>query len=79
MTSFSKIQKVTILALVLALLFNPMSYEILKDYIEWGFNIIALISTAWCMGFLLYKALKPEKINIPKKGVNKTSPKYLED
>lgn len=54
-------------ALILALLFNPMSYQILKDYIEVFFNVIAGVSTVWVLGFLLYKVLKPERVNVKPK------------
>jgi len=77
---FTKLQFITMGALILALFFNPMSYEILKNYIEWGFNIIALVCTVWVVGFLLYKVLKPEQVNIKpksKKSVVK-SKEYLD-
>lgn len=78
---FTKVQLITMLALILALFFNPMSYEILKDYIEWGFNIIAILATAWVLGFLLYKVLKPEKVNLPKKTKKSVvkSKEYIDD
>lgn len=74
---FSKLQLITMGALILALLFNPMSYQILKDYIEVFFNVIAGVSTVWVLGFLLWKVLRPEQVNIPKKA-KKTTPKFLD-
>lgn len=71
MSRYSKWQKLAILAAIIGMLFNPMSYEILKDYIEWGFNILALACLAYACGFFLVKALTPEKVNIPKKNKKK--------
>lgn len=77
MVKFSKIQFITMGALVAAGIFNPMSYEILKDYIEIFFNVIAGVSTLWVLGFLLWKVLRPEQVTIPKKA-KKTTPKFIE-
>lgn len=78
MTHFTKTQKITMVALITFGVFNPMSYQILKDYIELVFNGIAILSIIWVLGFLLYKVLKPENVNIPKEAKN-TTPKYIEE
>ena len=54
-------------ALVIALLFNPMSYQILKDYIELVFTWTAIVAGMWCAGFLLYNTFKVGKVTVPKK------------
>jgi hypothetical protein len=77
MARFNKYQIITMIALVTAGLFNPLSYEILKDYIELVFTTISLIAAAWCVGFLLYKVLKPEVVNTTPKKTKKTE-KYIE-
>jgi len=77
MVRFNKLQLITMVAIILAMLFNPGSYQILKDYIEIFFNVIAGVSTLWVLGFLLWKVLRPEQVNIPKKA-KKTTPKYLD-
>ena len=78
MVRFNKTQLVTMVAIILAMLFNPGSYQILKDYIEIFFNVIAGVSTLWIIGFLMWKVLRPEQVNIPKKK-KKSQPVFLED
>ena len=68
MTNFTNTQKVTMTAIVLALLFNPMTVQVLDNYFKWAYTGISLVATAWVIGFLLYKVLKPEQVKIPKKG-----------
>ena len=65
--NFSKGQKVTIVAIICGLLFNPMSVEILEQYFKLAYTGISVVSTVWVVGYLLKKVLTPEKINIPKK------------
>ena len=77
---FSKIQLVTMLALVGALLFNPMVVEILDDYFKMAYTVISIVCTVWVLGYLLKKVLTPEKVNIPKKSKKQkvSSKEYLE-
>lgn len=77
MPRFNRYQIITMVALVCALLFNPMSVEILDDYFKWAYTIISLVCTMWVLGYLLKKVLTPEKVNIPKKA-KKTTPKFIE-
>lgn len=79
--NFTKIQKLTMLALVLALLFNPMVVEILQDYFKWAYTGISVLCTIWVLGFLLYKVFKPEQVTIPKKNKKSVvkSKEYLAD
>lgn len=64
---FSKTQYITMGAIIVALLFNPMSVEILDAYFKWAYTIISIAATIWVIGYLLKKVLTPEKIKIPKK------------
>ncbi len=78
MTHFNKYQKITMGALIGALLFNPMVVEILDEYFKWGYTVISLACTAWVLGYLLKKVLTPEKVNIPKKK-KKSSPVFIDE
>ena len=77
MTRFSKWQIAAMIALPLAITTNPLTVEIFLEWYKWLFTSISIITTAYLFGFLLYKVLKPEKINIPKKGKNKPQ-KYID-
>lgn len=66
-TNFSKYQKVTMFALVGAILFNPMAVQILDEYFKTGYTVISIACTVWVLGYLLKKVLTPEKVNLPKK------------
>jgi hypothetical protein len=77
MARFNKYQVITMIALILALFFNPMAYQVLKDYIEMFFTGISVVATLWVIGYLLKKVLTPEQVNIPKKA-KKTTPKFIE-
>lgn len=67
MTNFTKYQKITMAALVGAILFNPMAIEILNEYFKIAYTVISVACTVWVLGFLLYKVLKPEQVKVPKK------------
>lgn len=67
MTRFNKYQKITMGALVGALLFNPMVVEILDDYFKWAYTIISIACTVWVSGYLLKKVLTPEQVQVPSK------------
>lgn len=65
--NFGKGQKITILAIIFTLMFNPMSVEILEEYFKLAYTGMFLMSALWVIGYLLKKVLTPEKVNIPKK------------
>lgn len=67
MTNFSKWQVMAMIALPLALTTNPMLVEIFWEWYKLLFTGIFIITTAYLVVFLLYKVLKPEKLNIPSK------------
>lgn len=67
MTQFTKYQKITMAALVGALLFNPMVIEILDQYFKIAYTALSVACTVWVLSFLLYKVLKPEQVKVPKK------------
>lgn len=54
-------------ALIGAGLFNPMSIEILDQYFKWVYSGIAVVCAAWIVGFILYSAFRPTKLQIPSK------------
>lgn len=67
MTRFNKYQKITMAALICAILFNPMSVAILDEYFKWAYTGISVLCTLWVLGYLLKKVFTPEKVNVPKK------------
>lgn len=67
MINFNKIQRITIIAIVLALLFNPFVVAVLEQYFEMAYTGISVVSTMWVAGYLLVKVLTPQKVNVPKK------------
>lgn len=67
MTNFNKYQKITMGALVAALLFNPMVVEILDEYFKWAYSAISIAATVWCVGFLLFCTFKSGQVKTPKK------------
>ncbi len=77
MTRFSKWQIAAMAALPLALTTNPLTVEIFWQYYEWAFTGISVLATAYLLGFLMYKVLKPEKVNIPSKP-KKSKPKFID-
>ena len=78
-TRFGKYQIITMIALVTALLFNPMVVEILDEYFKWGYTVISVVSTVWVLGYLLKKVLTPEPTNYTPKKKTKSQPVFLED
>lgn len=64
---FKKVQLLTMGALVGTGLFNPMSVEVLEDYFKLVYMGVFILCAGWVMGFILYKAFKPEAIKIPAK------------
>jgi small neutral amino acid transporter SnatA (MarC family) len=66
MTRFTRVQKVTMAALIIALLFNPLSFEVLLEYFRWSTTALSIAASAWVIGFLLYKVFRPEKVNTKK-------------
>jgi hypothetical protein len=68
------------IALILALFFNPLAYQVLKDYIEMFFTSISVVATLWVVGYLLKKVLTPEPVNYKPKGKQKVKSKeYISD
>ncbi len=69
MIRFNKGQKIAMVALPLAILFNPLTVEIYFDYFKMAFFVISLVSTAYVVGFMLYHMLwvKRERVHIPAK------------
>jgi len=65
MKRFNKLQVITMGALILGLLFNPMSVEILDNYFKWAYTIISVLCAAWVAGFILYSVFRTEKTKIP--------------
>lgn len=78
MTRFTKVQKVTMVALIVALLLNPLSFEVLLEYFRMASTGLSLLATAWVVGFLGYKVFRPERVNIPKKSTKKSTTKFIE-
>ena len=64
---FSKVQLVTVGAIIGIGLFNPMSVAVLRDYFEWFYTGVFVLCSVWVVGFLLKKVLTPERVNIPTK------------
>lgn len=64
---FSKVQWITIGAIIGFGLLNPFSVEVLDEYFKLFYTGVFLACAVWIVGFLLVKVLRPEPINIPKK------------
>ncbi len=70
--NFKRTQKVTMGALVAMGLFNPMSIQVLDEYFKLFYTGVFLVSSVWVVLFVLWGALKPQKVNIPTKGKKTT-------
>lgn len=66
-TNFNKAQKVTIGAVIGIGLLNPFSVAVLDTYFKLAYTAIFIVCAVWVSGFVLYKALKPEAVKLPKK------------
>ncbi len=77
-TNFTKGQKITMVAVIGVGLFNPMSIVVLQPYFLQFYTGVFLLCSAWVTGFLLVKALKPEKVNVPKKTAHTKKQVYQE-
>lgn len=73
----NKTQKVTILALVGMGLFNPFTVEVLEDWFKLVYTGLFVGCALWVMGYVLWKALKPEKTNVPVKTAKTRTQKYV--
>lgn len=78
MTRFTKYQLITMGALVGMLLFNPLVVEVFEEYFKLVYTGISLVCTVWVVVFLLYKVMKPEKVNYTPKKKSKSQPKFIE-
>lgn len=67
MIHFTKVQKITMVAIVGSGLFNPLVVVMFEDYFKMAYIGIFFISCAWLMSFILYKTFKTEPNNIPTK------------
>lgn len=67
MIHFTKVQKITMLAMIGFGLLNPLSVAVLEDYFKMAYMGLFLICSGWLVGFLLYKTFKVEALNIPTK------------
>lgn len=78
MTRFSKWQKLAMVCLPLAIMLNPLTVQIYLEYVIWFLNGVSILATGYLLGFMLYKVLKPEKVNIPPKGKKTKAQKYID-
>lgn len=69
---FSKVQWVTIGAIIGFGLLNPFSVEVLDEYFKLFYTGVFLACAVWIAGFLLYKVLRPEQVHIPSKNAKTT-------
>lgn len=68
MTHFNKVQRVTIGAVIGLGLLNPFSVAVLDEYFKLFYTAVFVLCAVWVASFVLYKALKPEAVRMPKKG-----------
>ena len=67
MIHFTKVQKITMVAMVGSGIFNPLVVAMFEDYFKMAYVGLFLICSGWLMGFMLYKTFKIEPNNIPTK------------
>jgi hypothetical protein len=67
MIHFTKVQKITMVAMVGSGIFNPLVVAMFEDYFKMAYVGLFLICSGWLMGFLLYKTFKVEALKIPNK------------
>lgn len=67
MIRFTKVQKITMVAIIGMGLLNPLAVAMLEDYFKMFYTGVFLLCGAWIMGFLLYKTFTVEALNIPTK------------
>jgi len=67
MIHFTKVQKITMVAMVGSGIFNPLVVAMFEDYFKMAYVGLFLICSGWLMGFLLYKTFKVEALKIPTK------------
>lgn len=67
MIHFTKVQKITMVAIVGSGLFNPLVVAMFEDYFKMAYLGLFLLCSGWLMGFLLYKTFKVEELKIPTK------------
>lgn len=76
-TNFNKWQKTTIIALIGFGLFNPFAVEVLDRWFKLAYTIFFVVCATWLMGFILFKSLKPDRINIPTKSKKTKAQNYI--
>lgn len=76
---FSRMQLITMGAIIGMGLLNPLSVAVLEDYFKLVYTVISVGCAVWVVGYLLKTVLTPVKVNIPKNKKSKLIPEaYIE-